>query len=236
MNALIISNDQVAKDIYCLKMHKPSDLTFKAGQFLMLKVNNLNEPLLRRPFSIARFDDTIDIYYKVVGIGTNILTMYKTGEYLDFTGPFGNGFKLKNKRIILCGGGIGVAPLIGLKQLCEAKNIQVECFFGFNSSQNCFVNFGNIATIDGTLGKKGTVIDLLSDLDDTYHVYACGPIGMLKRLGEVADKKGFSMDISIEANMACGFGVCLGCSVNTIKGYKQVCKDGPVFNYTEIVW
>lgn len=236
METIVLSNNQVAKDTYYLKLQIPQAFSYKPGQFLMLKVNNLNEPLLRRPFSIAKVNETIDIYYKVLGLGTNILKSYKKGDLIDFTGPFGNGFELKNKRIVLCGGGIGSAPLVGLKHFLDSNNIISLCFFGFNSKEDCFVDFGEIATLDGSFGKKGNVVDLLGDLDSSFHVYACGPQGMLKALCELADKKGFSMDISIESNMACGFGVCLGCSVNTINGYKQVCKDGPVFNYTEIIW
>ncbi|OSS42748.1 Dihydroorotate dehydrogenase electron transfer subunit [Desulfurella amilsii] len=236
MKTIVLNNDQVAKDTYYLQLQVPEGFKYEPGQFLMLKINKLNEPLLRRPFSIAKVDETIDIYYKVIGLGTNILKSYKKGDLIDFTGPFGNGFDLRNKRIVLCGGGIGVAPLIGLKYFLDSKNITSHCFFGFNSKEDCFVDFGEIATLDGSLGKKGSVVDLLEDLDNSFHVYACGPKGMLKALCELADRKGFSMDISLESNMACGFGVCLGCSINTINGYKQVCKDGPAFNYTEIIW
>lgn len=237
METVVLSNKQVAKDIYYLQLQIPEGFKYKPGQFLMLKVNNLNEPLLRRPFSIANVDDAIDIYYKVVGLGTKILKSFKKGDLIDFTGPFGNGFDLKNnKHIVLCGGGIGSAPLIGLKHFLDSNNIVSRCFFGFNAKEDCFVDFGEISTLDGSFGNKGNVVNLLNDLDSSFHVYACGPQGMLKALCELADKKGFSMDISLESNMACGFGVCLGCSVNTINGYKQVCKDGPVFNYTEIIW
>jgi dihydroorotate dehydrogenase electron transfer subunit len=237
METVVLSNKQVSKDIYYLQLQIPEGFKYKPGQFLMLKVNNLNEPLLRRPFSIANVDDAIDIYYKVVGLGTKILKSFKKGDLIDFTGPFGNGFDFKNnKHIVLCGGGIGSAPLIGLKHFLDLNNIVSRCFFGFNAKEDCFVDFGEIATLDGSFGNKGNVVNLLNDLDSSFHVYACGPQGMLKALCELADRKGFSMDISLESNMACGFGVCLGCSVNTINGYKQVCKDGPVFNYTEIIW
>ncbi|MGB9744555.1 MAG: dihydroorotate dehydrogenase electron transfer subunit [Desulfurella sp.] len=236
MQTLVLSNDKVANDIYCLKLQKPYGFDYKPGQFLMIKVNNLNEPLLRRPFSIAKAVSSIDIYYKVVGLGTKILSALKNGEYIDITGPFGNNFEIKYKRLALVGGGIGVAPLIGLKNFLDEQKIESECFFGFNTAKDCFVDFGSIATIDGSSGIKGTVIDMLAHLDNSYHVYACGPNAMLSALCKLADEKGFSMDISLESNMACGFGVCLGCSVNTIKGYKQVCKDGPIFNYTEIIW
>ncbi len=237
MRTLILSNVKVAQDTYLLKLQKPQDFVYKPGQFLMIKINNLNEPLLRRPFSIAFADNSVDVYYKVVGLGTKILTTLKKDDFIDFTGPFGNGFYIKkNKRLVLCGGGIGVAPLIGLKVFLEKKQINAECFFGFNTASDCFVNFGNIATLDGSAGTKGTVVDLVNHIDDSYHVYACGPNAMLKALCNLADEKGFSLDISLESNMACGFGVCLGCSINTINGYKQVCKDGPIFNYTEILW
>ncbi len=236
MKALVLSNIEVANHIYCLSLEHVEDFFYKSGQFIMLKVNNLNDPLLRRPFSIAKFGKTLDIYYKVVGIGTSLLTSYKPGEFIDFTGPFGNSFQLRHKRLVLCGGGIGSAPLIGLKDFFDSQKIACECFFGFNTANECFVDFGEIATLDGSKGTKGSVIDLLSHLDESYHVYACGPVGMLKALCKLADEKGFSMDVSLESHMACGFGVCLGCTINTIEGYKQVCKDGPVFNYAEIVW
>ncbi|MGB9755990.1 MAG: FAD-binding oxidoreductase, partial [Desulfurella sp.] len=176
MQALILSNDKVANDIYCVKLQKSHWFDYKPGKFLMLKVNNLNEPLLRRPFSIAEaVNSSIDIYYKVVGLGTNILSDLKKGEFIDFTGPFGNSFEIKHKRLALVGGGIGVAPLIGLKNFLDEQKIESECFFGFNTANDCFVDFGHIVTIDGSSGIKGTVVDMLAHLDNSYHVYACGP-------------------------------------------------------------
>jgi dihydroorotate dehydrogenase electron transfer subunit len=241
MELKIIENREIAKNTYSLKIDNPDLFDVFPGQFFMVRVNDFNYPLLRRPFSVANYTDKyIEIIYRVVGEGTNILSSKKEGEFIDLLGPLGNGFLdiNGNKKIFLVGGGIGVAPLIYLKNVIERYyKLPYSAYFGFNSADEVYVEFGNIATMDGSKGAIGNVVDLAeSALDEKSIVFACGPTIMLKRLAYVCYEKGCDMRVSLESRMACGIGVCLGCVVETESGYKKVCDNGPVFDYKEIVW
>ncbi|PIP18725.1 MAG: dihydroorotate dehydrogenase electron transfer subunit [Candidatus Omnitrophica bacterium CG08_land_8_20_14_0_20_41_16] len=234
------------------------------GQFVNIKLSDTLEPFLRRPFSIHRIGSpakgnflpkTIEILYKIIGQGTEILSGRKKGEYLDIIGPLGNGFDYTrthehtNTRTILVAGGMGVAPLVFLSEKIKAKakvaligartKAQVLCEKEFKNS-GCDVK---IATDDGSAGFKGKVTELLRQVlltnsrthELTNYIYACGPKPMLKAVAGIAKKYRVSAQISLEEHMACGIGACLGCVVKTKTGYKRACKDGPVFEAQDII-
>jgi dihydroorotate dehydrogenase electron transfer subunit len=232
----------------------------KPGQFLNIKVNDGYEPLLRRPFSIHRVEgSSIEVLYEVVGKGTEILSRKKSGDYLNVIGPLGNGFDygawgMGHGSWVLVVGGIGVAPLFFLAErlmrhtthhtrrkttvLIGAKTEkQILCEKEFKKL-GCDVK---IATDDGSRGFKGYVSDLLKKILSTMDyqlstIYACGPKPMLKEISRISKDYKIPAQVSLEEHLACGIGVCLGCAVNTIAGYKPVCKDGPVFDANEIIW
>jgi len=236
----IVENKQVAKDTFILKVDNPGLFEVLPGQFFMVRVNDYPFPLLRRPFSVAGFSDTIDFIYRVVGQGTKILTTKKKNEFIDILGPLGNGFSINStKKLLLVGGGIGVAPLLYLKSVIENEyKIKCDAYFGFNSEDEIFTSDGNIATMDGSVGFKGNVVEMVEDkLNSDVLVYACGPTLMLRRLAFLCFEANCSMQVSLESRMACGIGVCLGCVVQTADNrYKKVCVDGPVFDFEEIQW
>ena len=240
MRLKIVENRQVAKDTYVLKVENPALFDILPGQFFMIRINDFNYPLLRRPLSVAGFSNTIDFIFKVVGEGTKILSLKKEGEFIDFLGSFGNGFTINSsKRLVLIGGGIGVAPLLYLKDTIEnGYKLKCESYFGFNTKSEVFTSLGNVSTMDGSLGFKGTAVEMIQgDLDKNSLVYACGPLPMLKKLALLCFEYGCEMQVSLEARMACGIGVCLGCVVPTVNGdFKRVCVEGPVFDYEEIQW
>jgi len=146
-------------------------------------------------------------------------------------------------------GGIGIASLY---PLIEALNGNVFLFYGSKTKDDIFMYYElqelctelNISTDDGSAGEKGTVVDALSKFltrnskleTRNLLLYACGPSRMLEAVSNIALEKGIKGYISLEENMACGVGACLGCVVKTKKGYKRVCKEGPVFSIGEIVW
>ncbi|MCK4352370.1 dihydroorotate dehydrogenase electron transfer subunit [candidate division WOR-3 bacterium] len=220
--------------------------TAKPGQFVSIRVTNSYEPLLRRPFSIHGVDkNKFKIIYKVVGLGTKILSHYKQGEELDVIGPLGNGFETKNyKNLTLLAGGIGIAPLYFLATQEKEKNLTILIGAKSKSQLLCKTEFSKlgkllIATEDGSSGKKGLVTDLLTSHFSlpTSHfsvIFACGPFPMLKFVRDYAIKHKIPCQLSLEGHMACGIGVCLGCAVSSKNGYKYVCKDGPVFWANEI--
>ncbi len=241
MELKIVENREIAKNTFSLKIENPALFDIKPGQFFMVRINGFNYPLLRRPFSVANFTGNyIEIIYRVVGEGTKILTDKKVGEFIDLLGPLGNGFDeiAENKKIMLVGGGIGAAPLIYLSSVLKNRHkTPYEAFFGFNSKDEIYVDFGSIATMDGSSGFDGNVVDMIEDrLNEDTFIFACGPTIMMKRLAYVCYDKGCGMKVSLESRMACGIGVCLGCVVESQNGFKKVCEDGPVFDFREIVW
>ena len=250
------------------KIKKPAP-----GNFFMISVDDGLDPLLKRPFSIYRSAaGEIQIIYRVVGKGTTILSNRKAGDTLEVIGPLGNKFPLKKtqKNIILIAGGLGIAPILSLAEAAtppapslvkgginrtqvkgKAKETKPLLFYGARTKKEviCMDELKAIgidpviSTDDGTLGKKGNIVNVLkrfithhaSNITD-YSFYACGPEPMLKALYPLAEKYNLNMHVALEQNMACGLGTCLGCVVNTIKGYKRICKEGPVFPIKEIVW
>ncbi len=226
-----------------------------AGQFINIKVSNNFVPLLRRPFSIHRVNQErqlVEILFQVIGKGTELLANHQVGEKLDILGPLGNHFKIHQdcNHAVLIAGGLGIAPLLFLAQELSCQNIATILFFGNRSKQNfcCLEDFEEInihyflATEDGSLGFEGKVTDLLEDRQDIIReekamIYACGPNLMLQQVKEIANQWNLPCQVSLETMMACGFGVCLGCVVNSTsqsEPYKYVCKDGPVFDTNEI--
>ncbi len=242
MELQILENRKIAFNTFSLKIDNPALFNIQPGQFFMVKINDFNYPLLRRPFSVADFNNRfIEIVYKIVGEGTKILSRKKKGEFIDLLGPLGNGFNNidKNRQLFIVGGGIGVAPLMYLSDfLKNVYKINFEQYFGFNTKDEIYVNFGNIATIDSSYGYGGNVVDMVEDkLNRNTLVLACGPTIMLKRLAYICYEKKCEMLVSLESRMACGIGACLGCVIETTDGdFKRVCVEGPVFNYKEIAW
>lgn len=251
----IIFNKQVKEKYFHCMLAAPS-LAKNAipGQFLNIKTSDKEELLLRRPFGIHKVrGKNIEILYEVLGKGTEALSGRRAGEYLDVIGPLGSGFNhfsLPTTRHspILVAGGMGVAPLVFLaERLKKQKPIvligaktkkQILCIEEFKKF-GCSVK---IATDDGSLGFHGRVSQLLKEFlrltinQERITIYACGPKPMLKEIAHISKKQNISAQVSLEEHMACGIGACLGCVVNTTKGYKRVCKEGPVFKADEIIW
>lgn len=257
LKARILINSQVSPD--CLHMSlQAAEIAqaAKPGQFIQVRCNNSLEPLLRRPFGIhsARNEHQIDILYKIVGKGTQLLSKKRQGEELDIIGPLGNGFSLPlpANSVILVGGGVGVAPLLFLaEKLVQAKHpvSQILVLIGAKKKESvlCEEEFRKlgievcIANEDGNSGFKGTVCNLLKEILNTDNnqattIYASGPQAMLEQTAHISREKEISCELSLEEIIACGLGVCLGCTVKTREGHKLVCKDGPVFNRTQLLW
>jgi dihydroorotate dehydrogenase electron transfer subunit len=254
--ALVVANRDAGRGYYRLVLKAP--LAAKAarpGQFIMLRVSDSMDPVLARPFGISAVlpRGAIELYYRVVGRGTSILTNVAAGQLLSFHGPLGNGFPMPEKGVtpVFVAGGSGFPPLLYLSRalrrrshlFCGARNRAcllsdgIMLQFRKNGAQT------HIATEDGSAGKRGRVTDLLSDLlfqhitDKKSIIYACGPRPMLATVAHFAFERSVPCYVSMEERMACGLGVCMGCSVGVAGGgYRRVCKEGPVFNAREIEW
>ena len=262
IDAKILINEEIAPERYKMVLSAPQIARqARPGQFIHVKVSDSYTPLLRRPFSVHRVEgQKIELLYKVVGKGTEILSRKKRGEYLDILGPLGKGYWLpaatsRISDIILVAGGTGVASLLFLAESIAVPNseLSVLVLIGAKNREEllCEGDFRRlgcrvqVATENGTRGYKGLVSDLLekclplSGDSSKRLVFACGPPEMLKRLGEISGRHRFPCQVSLEERLACGVGACLGCVVKA-KGstytYKRVCKDGPVFDAGELIW
>ena len=210
------------------------------GQFINIK---LSGRYLRRPISVCDCDnETVTIVYKVVGGGTEQMSLMQPGEELDILTGLGNGYdiSLAGEAPLLLGGGVGVPPMYMLaKELIKAGK-KVSVILGFNNASEIFYeqefkDLGAdvaVTTVDGSYGVKGFVTDAMKDMDYSYF-YTCGPEPMLKAIYSASKTSG---QFSFEERMGCGFGACMGCSCKTITGYKRICKDGPVLKKEEILW
>ncbi|NLN16495.1 MAG: dihydroorotate dehydrogenase electron transfer subunit [Firmicutes bacterium] len=205
------------------------------------------DPFLRRPLSIhdcSREEGIIALLYEVVGRGTTLLSRLRPGDEVDLLGPLGRGFTLvPDRRPVLVGGGLGLAPLLFLaRRLREARQrpvVLVGCRRGSDvvaiddfAALDCKVE---VATEDGSLGCKGMVTTLAEKhLECEDAVYACGPRPMLAAIAGLCRGAGALLQVSLEEKMGCGIGACLVCACPTPKGYARVCTDGPVFWAEEV--
>ncbi len=227
------------------------------GQFIMLRVGGGSDPLLRRPFSIHQVlaDSTLQILFKIVGRGTDLLARCQVGEPLDCLGPLGRGFSWANagpgRRFCLVGGGMGIAPLYFLarkiQQSAQVPEKHVVLLGGRTREEVAlfedeFFALGcrvHVATDDGSMGYHGLVPDLLPDLvDDSFVIFTCGPLPMMQSVARLAERAACPCQVSLETHMACGLGACLGCALpaRNKSGYIHVCKEGPVFDAGEVPW
>ena len=236
-------------DIFILKIYSPEIASIiKPGEFLNVRVTQTTNPLLRRPFSICDVEgDYIFLMFSIFGEGTRILSSKHKGDLIDLLGPLGNGFNPKGKynTAIIVAGGLGVAPFPYLTRVLD-KEKNIYSFIGGKSNFDVITyHMKNIkiATEDGSLGFKGNVVDLLKQninniKSDKVKIFACGPNAMLSSLKKLCVQHNLDCEASTECAMACGFGICQGCPIESTKNsdnYLLVCKDGPVFNISDVV-
>ncbi len=240
----IIRKTHLTTDVISLTLQCPQIVAeILPGQFIMIRVRNEVYPLLRRAFSVSRVfprEGWLEIMVQRVGTGSRILLQKEEGEAVDVLGPLGSHFAQQQitGKALLVGGGIGIAPLFFLAQHLQSQQRNFSIIFGGRSHQQIFFleEFEPAiipCTEDGSLGEKGLVTEVLLkqlQLDNIATVFACGPNPMLKAVARLCRERGISCQVSMEAPMACGVGVCMGCPVPLSKGgYAYVCKEGPVF-------
>ncbi|MCL1921282.1 MAG: dihydroorotate dehydrogenase electron transfer subunit [Kiritimatiellaeota bacterium] len=225
------------------------------GQFVHLRIPSLEPSALRRPFSIfgAR-DGHLHILYKTVGRGTEKMNALSAGDTVTVLGPLGNGFPLAPQGVpLLVAGGYGVAPLCFLAARLPCKG---HAFIGGRSADDILAGdvledlgwVTHVTTEDGSQGEAGLVtfpldreIARLKAEGQRAEIYACGPDGLLKAVGQRAIAAKAHGWLSLDKHMVCGVGACLAC-VQTIRNpdgttrLARVCRDGPVFSAQEIVW
>ena len=233
----IQSNEQIAKNVY--RMQLGGDTAgILPGQFVNIRVQG---QFLRRPISVCNIADGIlTIIYKVVGVGTEAMSHLPIGTKLDILTVLGNGYDLTKAgdAPLLVGGGVGVPPMYMLARQLREMGKAVRVILGFNTKDEVFYEeefraLGcdvTVTTVDGSHGVKGFVTNALDGQQSYY--YTCGPLPMIKALLQAAGTNG---EVSMEERMGCGFGACMGCTIQTTQGPKRVCKEGPVFAASELL-
>ena len=236
----IQSNEQIAKNVY--RMQLAGDTTgILPGQFVNIRVAG---QFLRRPISVCNITEAkgerleargvLTIIYKVVGVGTEAMSHLPVGTQLDVLTVLGNGYDLSKAgdAPLLVGGGVGVPPMYMLARQLREMGKEVKVILGFNTQDEVFYEeefraLGCdviVTTVDGTHGVKGFVTNAMDGQQSFY--YTCGPLPMIKALLQTLGTHG---EVSMEERMGCGFGACMGCTIQTTIGPKRVCKEGPVF-------
>jgi dihydroorotate dehydrogenase electron transfer subunit len=234
---------------------------FRPGQFVAVAVGGENTAMvLRRAFALSgatrggAFAGTVQFVVAAHGPGTRWLAGRTAGETLDVVGPLGNPFPLPSAptRAVLVGGGYGAAPLLPLASALLAGNSSVEMVLGASSADRLFGELvarrtiGSVAVLteDGSAGEKGLVTDEVPAAIERVRaevVYACGPMGMLRAVGEMARASAIPAQVAVEESMACGIGVCMTC-VLPVRGddghsrFVRSCVDGPVFDAARVRW
>ena len=221
------------------------------GQFVQIDIPSSKSTFLRRPISVNFADyetNTLTLLVQDAGAGTHALCEAKTGDIFNILLPLGNTFPvetLDGKRVLLIGGGVGIAPLLYYASVLSSRGqcAEVSALLGARSADGLtslsdFERYCMIGccTEDGSAGTKGFVT-AHSALDGGYDVWCvCGPALMMKAVAKIARKKGVRCYVSLENMMACGLGACLCCVEKTVKGNVCVCKEGPVFGIDQLTW
>ena len=219
------------------------------GQFVQVRVDGSPSTYLRRPISIHDVDvknNEITLLVQQVGEGTRHLAAAKDDGLINLVLPLGNGFTFPEigEKVLLVGGGIGIAPLYYFAKVLNEKDIRPTLLLGGKSNSDLirlidYQQFGEtfVTTEDGSLGEKGFVT--LHSVWQKQHfdkIYVCGPKPMMKAVAKLAAEKNVWCEVSLENLMACGLGACLCCVEDTIDGHVCVCKEGPVFNTRRLKW
>ena len=236
----LAENAPLTSAVYRMVLEGDTSAITAPGQFVNVSIPGL---FLRRPISVCDWSENrLTLIYKTVGKGTDRLSAMAPGEKLDLLTGLGNGYDLTKSggAPLLVGGGVGVPPLYGLAKALLSQGKSVDVVLGFNTASEIFYvsefeTLGaqvHIATADGSVGTRGVVTDVMGSLPYSYF-YACGPLPMFRAMEKVARTSG---QYSFEERMGCGFGACVGCTMETALGPRRVCKDGPVFEREVILW
>jgi len=250
----IVSQKWLNEDVFQFTVNRPSEITeIKAGQFFNIKTNQHSSPLLRRPISVSGFTkETIEFTVKLIGEGTKQLSKFVQGDTIDIMGPLGNGFAYKGEnKVLLIGGGIGIAPIKGLMEEIRAINpgAIIDVILGYRDVPFLENDFNMLASTcaivsenDNRYEKGFVTAPFKRQMDNAYEmIYSCGPEPMLKVLASICNDNNMTIQLLMEEKMACGIGACLVCTCKVKEGefgYKhaRMCKDGPMFYGSEVIF
>lgn len=266
----VVENPELLRGDFRLRLRVPERIDPIPGQFVMVRPHGEYEPLLRRAlvfyrvFPSASFTD-VDLVYRTMGRGTTQLSQLRPGDRVDFLGPLGRGFSWEDAaaggEALLVTGGIGIPAVLTWAEQLRAQGVSVRLFHGERTADRargmiCIDDFCALlgaenvvcATEDGSVGIRGLVTEPVEaylrtlPMDRPRRIFTCGPHAMMHRVAELGFGHRVTTQVCLEAQMACGFGVCVACVVKT-KGqathpaqYQRVCIEGPVFDAEQVCW
>lgn len=251
IHAPLLRNENIAQDVYRMVLQIAQEIQgfrdFIPGQFVNVYLKE-KDTLLPRPISICEIkNDQLHLVYKCVGLGSQRMAEIKKGERVRISTPLGNGYSCPtNKKVLLIAGGTGIPSMVALASKLKQLNCHVTALLGYRD-QGFLVQDMNrcchdvfVAMETGQKAFKGNVIELLRENKlEADLCFACGPKAMLREVSRYCASKNIEVQVSLEERMACGYGACLGCAI-TINDpepiNKRVCKDGPVFLGSQVVW
>lgn len=254
MDMTVVENTALGS-LYALLKLTPADNTtlpdIAPGQFVQMEVSDSKTTYLRRPISVNFVDydkNQLWLLIRKAGEGTRHLAQCTEGFIINVILPLGKGFTVpendKYKKLLLVGGGVGVAPLLYLGKKLSDAGFKPEFLLGARSASDLlmldeFEAIGkvHISTEDGSKGQKGLVTTNTVFEQDIDIIYCCGPMPMMKAVAAIAKTKSTECEVSLENKMACGLGACLCCVEKTTEGHNLcVCTEGPVFNSSKLPW
>ncbi len=234
----ILENTHIGENVY--KLVVEGKFEGRPGEFYMLR-NWDKDPLLSRPIAVCDLDEnSLTMLYMVFGRGTRDFSKLLSGQTISVMGPLGNGFKTFGyKKVAIVAGSVGIAPMYYLAKNLDCK---IDIYAGFANDSFFIDEFKEIvdniyiSSDSGKVGFHGNVVELIKSvgkIDEYDQIFVCGTNPMAKAMMNNFDNS--IMQVSFEARMACGLGVCLGCAVKTTEGMKRACVEGPVFNASEVI-
>ena len=252
-NVQIIQKEYLQPDVFRIRVERPAEMeSVKPGQFFNFTTSRSGFPLLRRPISISGYDDqTIEFTVKIIGKGTQLLSEIRENESVEMMGPLGNGFEIsQEKKILIVGGGIGIAPVKGLLEQWKNAETQIDVLLGYrdtpylNEAFEKLAHSVEIVSESDSNYRKGYVTQpFIEKINQSKYdmIYACGPEIMLKTLAKICNELDQPIQLLMEEKMACGIGACLVCTCKVKKddfNHKNVrtCKEGPMFYGKEVVF
>lgn len=246
----ILENKRITDDLFILELSGNEHLgEFKPGQFAQVRIDGSPGTFLRRPISFHDVDykrNTFKLLIQTVGQGSWKLSCALPGDTLNLIYPLGNSFSdpPAGERVLLVGGGVGVAPLLFLAKHLKTVGCETDWLLGFRNKERIidlveYKGLGKVflTTEDGSEGEKGYVTHHSVLAESRYdRICCCGPDPMMKAVAAYCRQNNIICEVSLENLMACGIGICLCCIVCTVKGNICTCTDGPVFNITDLRW
>ena len=248
----VVANTRLQTNYHLLRLTSENLLPeMRPGQFAEVRVDGSSKTFLRRPVSIHYVDkaqNELWLLIRLVGEGTRRMATYRAGETANLLLPLGNGFSIPQSsvpvRLLLAGGGAGVAPLLYLGETLKQAGFTPEFLLGARTHEevmqlDAFQQRGtvHVATENGSLGEKGLITDhSVWESGRFDFIYTCGPKPMMMAVAGRARQAGIPCEVSLENTMACGIGACLCCVERTKDGHVCVCTEGPVFDVERLNW